>query len=107
MTEEGRTVHETDVVLLTADDTAELRRRWDDIQARFVDSPRGAVSDADDLVADAIDRVRRRLDGGRAALEERWNAGEEPSTEDLRRTLQQYRLFFTRVLATGDHDDRA
>ena len=37
--------------LLPADFTSELRSHWDHIQAGFVDEPRKAVQDADELVA--------------------------------------------------------
>jgi hypothetical protein len=33
-------------------------------------------------------------------LEQQWRSGGEPSTEELRVALQQYRSFFQRLLAT-------
>jgi hypothetical protein len=87
--------------LLSEGDLLEMQRRWEEIQGRFVDSPQGAVADADALLADVIERIRTSLDSSRASLEERWRTGREPSTEDLRRTLQQYRSFFSQVLTSG------
>ena len=43
--------------LLPDDVVDDLRPRWADIQASFVDAPRRAVEEADKLVADAIRRL--------------------------------------------------
>lgn len=43
--------------LFPAQVTDELRSRWGEIQAGFVDTPREAVEHADELVADAIKRL--------------------------------------------------
>jgi hypothetical protein len=75
-----------------------MRQRWREVQTRFVDDPRSAVGDADALVSDAIDAIRLRFDGHRSDLESRWQGGDEVSTEDLRRVLQDYRDFFARLV---------
>ncbi|MCD6023054.1 MAG: hypothetical protein K0R20_2764, partial [Actinomycetia bacterium] len=36
--------------LFADEQSASYRSRWDEIQARFVDDPRGAVGEADELV---------------------------------------------------------
>jgi hypothetical protein len=74
--------------------------RWSDVQARFVDDPRGAVLAADDLVAELVRALADRFSRHRDGLEEQWSRGAEPSTEDLRLALQQYRSFFQRLLAS-------
>jgi hypothetical protein len=76
----------------------ELRSRWNDIQARFVDNPRTAVEEADNLVAEVMERISRVYADEREKLENR-TAGEDISTEDLRVALQRYRSFFNRLLA--------
>ena len=85
--------------LLPKDDAEGLMSRWQQIQVRFVDDPRDAVSDADGLVAELIDRLTRGFADERADLEGRWEQGSEVSTEDLRVALQRYRSFFQRLLA--------
>ena len=78
--------------------SSELDARWNEIQPRFVDDPREAVADADRLVSDTIQAIKDSLDEDRARLEERWQQGEEPSTEDLRQLLQHSRELFSRLL---------
>lgn len=92
----GSTTEQTRI--LDPQKSSELDARWNEIQPRFVDDPQAAVGDADRLVADTIEAITTSLDADRAKLEERWNAGEEPSTEDLRQLLQRYRELFARLL---------
>ena len=85
--------------LLPGDYTGELRSRWDRIQAGFVDEPRTAVQQADELVAQAIKRLAETFAEARAGLEHQWDKGDQASTEDLRLALRKYRSFFERLLA--------
>ena len=84
--------------LLDDSEAEELRRRWGDIQAGFVDRPKDAVSEADGLVADTIKRIAQGFAQERDDLEEVWSSGGDVSTEDLRVALQRYRSFFERLL---------
>lgn len=84
--------------LFPAEDAAELRGRWDSIQAGFVDEPRKAVEAADSLVAAAMKRLAETFANERAALEAQWDRGDDVSTEDLRVALRRYRSFFGRLL---------
>jgi hypothetical protein len=79
--------------------TEELRARWHDLQARFVDDPRATVGDADSLVAELLRDLAQTFDQARSGLEEQWTRGDDVSTEELRVTLQRYRSFFDRLLA--------
>jgi len=90
-----------------ADDAAPLltdgegfQSRWEEIQVRFVDEPRGAVEDADALVATVMQRLAESFASERERLEAQWGRGEDISTEDLRISLQRYRSFFQRLLST-------
>jgi hypothetical protein len=74
--------------------------RWSDVQSRFVDDPQGAVRDGDGLVAELMQSLAQRFSDHKGELEEQWNRGGEPETEQLRRALQQYRSFFHRLLST-------
>ena len=85
--------------LLPADFTQELRTRWDRIQTGFVDEPRAAVKQADELVASAMKRLAESFADARNGLERQWDRGGDVSTEDLRIALRRYRAFFQRLLA--------
>ncbi|HEX8984391.1 MAG TPA: hypothetical protein VF767_03130 [Bryobacteraceae bacterium] len=85
--------------LFAAHEAQDLRSRWSDIQAGFVDEPRKAVEQADGLVAAAIKRLAEVFAEERSKLEAQWDRGDNISTEDLRVALQRYRSFFTRLLS--------
>jgi len=80
-------------------DLADLRNRWNDVQAGFVDDPRDCVQRADGLVSSAVEQLTANFAQTRARLEDQWSRGEEASTEDLRVALKRYRDFFDRLLA--------
>ena len=86
--------------LLPADMDATFQQRWEEIQTRFVDEPRGAVEDADSLVANLMQQLAEGFAKERERLEAQWGRGEDISTEDLRVALQRYRTFFQRLLST-------
>jgi hypothetical protein len=85
--------------LFPEDVATDFRSRWDRIQTGFVDEPRQAVQQADELVAQAIKRLAESFAQERNRLEGQWDRGDEVSTEDLRIALQTYRAFFQRLLA--------
>jgi hypothetical protein len=86
------------VRLLPVEAADELRPKWADIQASFVDEPRRAVEQADELVAEAISRLAEGFASARASLEQEWDRNDDVSTENLRLALQRYRAFFDRLL---------
>jgi hypothetical protein len=88
--------HETP--LLAEGEISDLRERWTEIQAGFVDEPRRAVEDADNLVAQTMKRLAEMFAEERSRLEGQWDRGDKVSTEDLRVALQRYRSFFDRLL---------
>lgn len=85
--------------LFPSDRVEGLRSRWQEVQAGFVDEPRRAVEQADELVAGAMKTLAETFASERANLERQWDRGEDISTEDLRVALQRYRAFFGRLLA--------
>ncbi len=85
--------------LFVEDELGEFRRRWQDVQASFVDDPRSAVKNGDELVAAVMARLAQLFADERAKLERGWDSGENVSTEDLRVGLQRYRSFFDRLLS--------
>ena len=98
--DEGGTPRQADEAPLFPPDAAgQLQDRWQQVQASFVDEPRQAVQQADELVAGAIKRLAQTFADERSQLERQWDRGDEVSTEDLRVALQKYRSFFGRLLA--------
>jgi hypothetical protein len=91
---------EPTIALFAEQQIADLRRRWDEIQAAFIDEPRAAVEKADKLVAEAISQLTEAFGRTRAQLDGQWHRGDAVSTEDLRQALRHYRSFFARVLKT-------
>jgi len=102
---------------LSATDRSNFEVRWREVQARFVDDPRGAVTVADSLVTDVmqargypIGEFEQRasdlsvdypliVDNYRAAhdIALRHSAG-KASTEDLRQAMVHYRALFQELL---------
>jgi len=89
---------DTRAALLPQEAAAEFRSRWDRIQTGFVDEPRTAVQQADELVTETINRLSESFSTARQQLENQWGGGESVSTEDLRVALKKYRTFFDRLL---------
>lgn len=85
--------------LFSGDETNHLRSEWDTIQGEFVDEPRRAVQEADQLVAKTMKRLAEIFADERKNMEHQWEAGDSVSTEDLRIDLRRYRSFFGRLLA--------
>ncbi|WP_327418747.1 hypothetical protein [Streptomyces sp. NBC_01233] len=89
-----------DEPLLGAEDTADYRKAWSEIQGRFVDDPQEAVRSADALVAEVMQTLARTFSAHKQGLEGQWGQGEQVATEELRLALQHYRSFFNRLLNT-------
>jgi hypothetical protein len=81
------------------DGSSELFERWQRVQSEFVDAPRESVHEAGGIVEDVLGRLSRTFEQERRQLDELWDSGEEPTTEELRRALRRYREFFERLLA--------
>jgi hypothetical protein len=90
---------ETNQPLLPTRQIEDLRNQWTAVQWSFVDEPRKAVEEADQLVGSAIKQIEEVFAAERANLEKQWSRGEEVSTEDLRVCLQRYREFFDRLVS--------
>lgn len=76
----------------------EYRSHWSSIQTAFVDEPRQAVKEADDLIQSLVKKLSDSFSRERERLTKQWDRGEQVSTEDLRVTLQRYRTYFDRLL---------
>lgn len=84
--------------LLATEEAGKFRERWENIQVGFVDEPRKAVEQADQLVAQTMHRLAETFAKERENLEHQWDRGGEVSTEDLRLALRRYRTFFGRLM---------
>ena len=85
--------------LLSREEAEHLRTRWNDIQGKFVDEPRSAVQQADELVSEVIGQITQIFAKEHNSLEGQWKQDVGFSTEDLRIALQHYRSFFNRLLS--------
>jgi hypothetical protein len=85
--------------LLGSVDSADIRNRFLDIQAGFVDEPRQAVEEAGRFVDDLLEQVAGALRQQRGQLA---GATAEGSTEDLRLALRAYRQFVDRLLGLAN-----
>src|SRR5258705_13237574 len=85
--------------LLSANMGKDFRARWQNIQTGFVDEPRRAVEQADELVAEIMQQLAQSFSDQRSRLESEWEHSEKVSTEELRLALRSYRSFFDRLLS--------
>lgn len=85
--------------LFDSQEADKFRSSWHDIQGSFVDEPRRAVEQADQLVASVISRLAEVFAQARGKMENDWQQGQDVSTEDLRQALRRYRSFFDRLLS--------
>ena len=102
---------------LSSGDRSSFAVRWNEVQARFVDDPRGAVTVADSLVTDVmqlrgypIGEFEQRaadLSVDYPSIVENYRAAHsialrhtegQASTEDLRQAMVYYRLLFQELL---------
>jgi hypothetical protein len=85
--------------LFLPDAAKEFRSRWDAVQSSFVDDPRQAVRQADELVAQVMKSLAETFSNERAKLEGQVDQTDKASTENLRVALRCYRSFFERLLS--------
>lgn len=91
--------HDEPITLFAPEAVENYRSRWTSLQTSFVDEPRHAVQQADELVAEVIKNLASTFSDERAKLEGHWDQGDNVSTEDLRLVLRRYRAFFDRFLS--------
>lgn len=118
--ERRKRVAEYQLRTLAPDDRVAFIRRWDVIQASFVDDPKAAIADAQHLVDEVMDARGYPIGDAQRQQEDvsvespgvvadyrrardiarRSDAG-EASTEDLRQAVQHYRSLFHTLLEGG------
>lgn len=79
-------------------DSDDVRRRWQEVQAGFVDDPRDAVQRADSLLDEVTSSLRNALEARTTELQGRWKNTERNDTEDLRTALRDYRTTLEQLL---------
>lgn len=89
-----------DETLLVDETRATLRRRWQELEERFIDDPPGVVRQADALIGDVIDEIRATLDDRRNELADRSGDVGEATTEQLRASLREYAQLFGQLTDT-------
>ncbi len=85
--------------LFLPDVAKDFRSRWDAVQISFVDDPRLAVQQADELVAQVMKSLAETFSNERTKLEAQVDLTDKASTENLRLVLRRYRSFFERLLS--------
>lgn len=91
------THHVSDTTLFTSETSGEYRDRWREVQLRFVDDPRAAAGEAQQVVEDAIEAVARSLATRKDELGG-WQRSGSDDTEELRVVVRRYRDFLDRLL---------
>ena len=85
--------------LFLPDVAKDFRSRWDAVQISFVDDPKQAVRQGDELVAQVMKSLAETFSNERAKLEAQVDQTDKASTENLRVALRRYRSFFERLLS--------
>jgi hypothetical protein len=76
----------------------EIRHRWHDVQTHFVEDPRGSVTEARQLVDEAVRGLAASVHDREEQLEHA-GARASDSTEGMRDTVLQYHQLLDRLLA--------
>jgi hypothetical protein len=99
-------------------DAERFNAQWQEIQFRFVDDPRGSVTEAADIVAQVTAKMEAAIQERQRAIQERQNAiqeqqrslrgrwGEDSNadTEALRETLRMYKTFLDQLIGSRTAD---
>jgi hypothetical protein len=113
------------IVPLARNEAERFSQQWKSMQARFVDNPKGVVSEADILVRDLMqkrgypmadfDRLSADLSVDHASVVDHYRAARqiaerdhrgEADTEDLRKAVVHYRALFDELLEVEPANNR-
>jgi hypothetical protein len=95
-------------------DAERFTAQWQEIQFRFVDDPRGSVTQAADIVAQVTGKMEAAIQERQRAIEERqraiaeqqrslrgrWGEDSNADTEALRETLRMYKTFLDQLIGS-------
>jgi hypothetical protein len=96
---EPRDQAESLAALFTPDVAEDFQSRWDAVQIGFVDDPKEAVRQADELVAQVMKSLAESFAAERARFDSQLDESDSGSTENMRVALRRYRSFFQRLLS--------
>ncbi len=85
--------------LFTPNLADDYRARWRAVQGSFVDDPRKAVAQGDELVSQVLKTLEESFQGERDRLGKDLERTGDASTETLRLALRRYRALFDRLLS--------
>ncbi|GAA3473294.1 hypothetical protein [Nonomuraea roseola] len=80
-------------------DVDQAHTRWHDLQATFVDDPRQAMEQADQLVDEVVNALTSSLTTRTSELGGRWKNTDQGDTEQLRLALRDYGAMLEQLLA--------
>jgi len=95
-------------------DAEQFTAQWQEIQFRFVDDPRGSVTEAADIVAQVTAKMEAAIQERQRAIQERqqaiaeqqrslrgrWGEDSNADTENLRETLRMYKTFLDQLIGS-------
>jgi hypothetical protein len=95
-------------------DAEQFTAQWQEIQFRFVDDPRGSVTEAADIVAQVTAKMEAAIQERQRAIAERqqaiaeqqrslrgrWGGDSNADTENLRETLRMYKTFLDQLIGS-------
>jgi hypothetical protein len=96
---DARTEEKQLAPLFLPDIAKAFRSRWDTVQRGFVDDPRQAVRQGDELVGQVMKSLAETFSTERATFESQPDQTDKTSTESLRIALRRHRSFFERLLS--------
>jgi hypothetical protein len=96
---DARTEEKQLAPLFLPDIAKAFRSRWDTVQRGFVDDPRQAVRQGDELVGQVMKSLAETFSTERATFESQPDQTGKASTESLRIALRRHRSFFERLLS--------
>jgi hypothetical protein len=85
--------------LFSAEVASDYRARWAAVQSSFVDDPKRAVREGDELVAQMMKNLAQSFAAERGRYETQLGPAGDTTTETLRVSLRRYRSFFERLLS--------
>jgi hypothetical protein len=94
----GAVTAEQPTPLFNGEQVRQYRGRWTQLQVAFVDEPRRAVQQADELVAEVMQTLAATFAENKRQLESQWRREGQADTEELRLALRRYRTFFDQLL---------
>lgn len=85
------------VTLWPPDAVHDFQQRWREVQLRFVDDPRAAADEAQELVSEVLDRFSSAVTTRKSELDG-WRDADGADTERMRTVVRRYRKLLDRLL---------